>query len=1109
MLNRRYILHGIVGSGGMGSVYRATDRLTQSEVALKRLDHADDNRTLLALTHEFRLLASLRHPHIISVLDYGLDEGRHPYFTMEMLADATDVIQAPGDTVDLLLQVLQALAYLHRRGIIHRDLKPDNVLVTDGHVRLLDFGLSAQRDESQGRVGTLAYMAPETMRSGVADERSDLYAVGVLAYERIVGYPPFKVDNIYDVLSKAPDLKPLAGSPIAAVIEHLLRKDPSERYPSAPAAIDAILEAIGDRPEAEDATIRESYLQAARFVGRRAEMTRLTAALQAARNGRGSAWLVVGESGAGKSRLLDELRVHALVEGATVVRGQATSDAGASYPIWHEVLRRLCLLVEVSDPEASILKPLVTDIDLLLERPIPDAPELEPDAAQDRLLVTVESLVNRHEGTLVLLLEDLHWATPESLLVLHRLNQQAAELSLLLIGTCRSDEMPEIANLLPDMTPITLERLRPEEIRQLSSSILGKTVGEREPVVDLLQRETEGNVFFIIEVLRALAQEVGNLSQIGRMTLPQTVFADGIRTIVERRLDQVPPAARDLLKRAAVAGREVDLRLIDALPHDWLLLDDWLMACESAQVLTIEDQRWVFSHDKLREGLLDDLSDAEWVAINTELAHAIEAVYPRDPNTFPALVRHYQAAGDVDKEARYAALAGNRALRAAAYASAATFLERALVLGMDTPRLQRELGQAYSGLGQTDSARQHYESVAPPPAWIVPALLKQIAIQAWHRLTPLRLGRAGMEAIRAHEQLILVYYWNGKRLATIHRVLCMVNAAERVPPSPERVRAYASLAVAGRLMIPPLGRYYEGRMQTAARQIDDPLSLASALRNSLISSTGTGQWETARANSAEALRIASEYGDYRIMGDVIEFRRYIAWYQGDVNTAAAEAQNLLKLSRRSQNTQHQAWALCSLAFDYLRRDQIADAIHHFLQGIDLHNDDSASGHLLLSYGGLGMAYLFQDDTDFAHDCADRVVALIHNSPPLSSSSLNGYVGMVTVYLHLWQRGLVSEQRVREGLHLLKRYASGFPIGQPDLWRLRGVYAAGRGQRTRAEAAFTRSLRLAQRLGMRHAEADTLLDRGRSLDDRFALDMAANLAQNLGLTLILRQIESLR
>ncbi|MEM7533734.1 MAG: serine/threonine-protein kinase [Chloroflexota bacterium] len=180
--NRRYRLHQRLGQGGMGVVYQATDKLTGDTIALKQVEKLPkqalssgmaEEDLRLALAHEFQIMAGLRHPNIISVLDYGFDvtsadAETQPFYTMTYLPDGQTILDAAQDhplayQLDLIQQLLQALAYLHRREVLHRDLKPANVLVHQDTVCLLDFGLAVTRDEASvfGSAGTPLYMAPE------------------------------------------------------------------------------------------------------------------------------------------------------------------------------------------------------------------------------------------------------------------------------------------------------------------------------------------------------------------------------------------------------------------------------------------------------------------------------------------------------------------------------------------------------------------------------------------------------------------------------------------------------------------------------------------------------------------------------------------------------------------------------------------------------------------------------------------------------------------------------------------------------------------------------------------------------------------------------------
>ncbi|MCZ7542012.1 MAG: AAA family ATPase [Anaerolineae bacterium] len=332
-------------------------------------------------------------------------------------------------------------------------------------------------------------------------------------------------------------------------------------------------------------------MQASRFVGRKTELKQLEAALRAASDARGSAWLVAGESGVGKSRLLNELRIRALVQGAVVLRGEEVVEGGAPYQLWREPVRRLALSTELSDLEVGVLAEIARDLGDLLGRAVAQAPELEVKARQQRLTLTIADLFRRQSAPVLLLLEDLQWSV-ESLEPLRQLNLIKDELPLLIVCSYRDDERPTLPDELPSMQKLKLERLDTESIAELSVSMLGEA-GRRPQVLDLLQRETEGNVFFLVEVVRTLAEEAGSLSDVGRLTLPRHVFAEGIQTVVRRRLQRVPESAKELLKAAAVVGRRLDAKVLEALAPG-ANLDAWVTVCANVAVLGLPGRELAF-----------------------------------------------------------------------------------------------------------------------------------------------------------------------------------------------------------------------------------------------------------------------------------------------------------------------------------------------------------------------------------------------------------------------------------------------------------------------------------------------------------------------------------
>ncbi|MCP4995003.1 MAG: tetratricopeptide repeat protein, partial [Gammaproteobacteria bacterium] len=464
---------------------------------------------------------------------------------------------------------------------------------------------------------------------------------------------------------------------LAQVIAKLLVKEPKARYQRAAEVLIDLNATLGEAEPVESEAIRESYLQAATFVGRVAEMGQLTAALGQVQAGSGAVWLIGGESGVGKTRLVDELRIQAMIKGIAVLRGQAVEGGGLPFQVWREPSRRLLLLQEVSDLQARVLKDIVSDIERLLDREIPDAPPVTGAAYQQRLIGSIVDLFRDLSIPTLLILEDLQWVG-ESLTVLQHLQRVIEQVPyLLIVGSYRDDERPTLANDLPGAQTLHLARLNEAEVAQLSRAMLGEA-GQNPQMTGLLTSETEGNTFFIVEVMRALAEESGSLDAIGKMTLPTDVFTQGMQHILQRRIQQVPAAAQALLRLAAVVGRQLDEQLL-ALWADTSQLEEWLQTCADEAILSIRDQTWFFAHDKLRETILSDLQDAEHPRLHRQVAEAIEQVYPDDASYDEVLLEHWHQARDLDKEIHYLNPVAEHLIQITAdYARAHILLERGL-----------------------------------------------------------------------------------------------------------------------------------------------------------------------------------------------------------------------------------------------------------------------------------------------------------------------------------------------------------------------------------------------------------------------------------------------
>ncbi|HEX3873420.1 MAG TPA: protein kinase [Solirubrobacteraceae bacterium] len=266
LLNGRYRLDEQVGIGGMARVYRGFDIVLERQVAVKTLNRevASDSDPLERFRREARAVARLSHPHIVTVIDAGEDDGT-PYIVFEYIEGETlkQRIRRLGkldipEAVAYAIELARALGAAHEAHIVHRDVKPQNVLINgDGRALITDFGIARTLTEqgltADGRVlGTTDYVSPEQALGRPVTGQSDIYALGVVLFEMLTGEVPFSAENQVAVAMKhvreeLPDVqqrRPEVSAGLAAVIDRATAKDVRQRYPDAAAMIADLSEAL-------------------------------------------------------------------------------------------------------------------------------------------------------------------------------------------------------------------------------------------------------------------------------------------------------------------------------------------------------------------------------------------------------------------------------------------------------------------------------------------------------------------------------------------------------------------------------------------------------------------------------------------------------------------------------------------------------------------------------------------------------------------------------------------------------------------------------------------------------------------------------------------------
>ena len=658
------------------------------------------------------------------------------------------------------------------------------------------------------------------------------------------------------------------------------------------------------------------------FVGRAGELAALTADLDAAVGGRGGVVLVAGEPGIGKTRLSEELAARAAARGAVVLWGRCWEGAGApSFWPWVQVVRGY-VQVQAGDPAslrhdlgagAADIAQLVPAVhDCIPDLPVP--PPLEPEAARFRLFDSLTGFLRTAAARrpLLVVLDDLHWADVPSLALLRFMSRELEGTGPLVVGSYRQSEVGQGHPLLAAVADLTrgqhrwllLGGLGQRDVASFVALVAGA-----EPSAELaaeVYRQTDGNPFFVTEVVRLLASQ-GRLDPAARgAAVLEGGLPEGVRAVVAERLGRLSDDCRRILEVAAVVGRDFELRVLQ--PASGLDTERLLALLEEAEAVRVVGavpdglSRWRFAHALVREVLYEGLLAARRVHLHRLVGEALEAVYAADPGPHLAELAHHlveAAPGSEEtaaKAVQMATLAGRRALEVLAWEDAAELFERALAALELTERpgpqqrceLLLAVGEARMAASDVPAARIAYQQAGE--------LARRIG-------SPEALARAGLGLGSEFTSGIV----DPAQVGLLEEALTALGEAD----SPQRARVLAGLARA-LVSTPQVERRLalsEDAVQMA-RRLGDPAALAAALFGRHLAIWGSERAEVAGerlAIATEVVGLAEQIGD-RAMAlrgrglrriDLLELGDLVG-YDADLAAAERAAAELRQLRYRWQ-----------------------------------------------------------------------------------------------------------------------------------------------------------------------------------------------------------------
>ena len=664
-------------------------------------------------------------------------EGGRTYFTMEYVPGQTFLQYVrPGLGVDEprllkgLAQLATGLSFLHGKGKLHRDVKPSNVLVTpEERVVLLDFGLATEIEasklgESIESAGTPEYMSPEQARCEPLSVASDWYSVGVMLYQALTGRLPFSRKE----LAASPDrsrfpspleVEPGVSAELSALCMSLLAHDPRRRAGAKELA--AIEGAVPSTPPAPAGSSSVLF-------GRETELEQLESTLARVLGGEGVTVLLDGNSGVGKTSLVEHFLAREQSEDLTVLRGRCYEREQVPYQGIDTLVDDVCRLLNGLDAVTaeSVLPrhmgalarlfPVLERVPLVAARSAGDRfASADERETRRRAFAALREMLARiaDRRTLVVHIDDLQWGDLDTAGLLRDLLQPPDAPIMLLILAYRSEDQDRSSCLkLLATEPIGAEaRLHLGPLsRAAAEALIRELLPSREQSVDVgqLVSEAGGNPFLLHEVARfAGDQKAGEQSP-----------SIDVHAALGSRIDHLPPAALELLQIISVAGHPITesvargaAALAGSVTEAWhLLISEHLV-----RVSGPPNERLVEAfHDRVRETVLASTPPQRARACHRSLATALEQAGGADPEV---LARHHEAAQNPERALTCTLMAARQASEALAFDRAARLLKHAVDLaGREYPQrleLLRDLADALGNAGRCiDSAEVYLDAAA-------------------------------------------------------------------------------------------------------------------------------------------------------------------------------------------------------------------------------------------------------------------------------------------------------------------------------------------------------------------------------------------------------------
>lgn len=779
ILAGKYKILRLIGEGGMGVVWLAENIKNKEQVAIKIIKEkfrSKQVKNLLFFKKEADILQGLEHPQVGKLIEFDFSDS-HFFIVMEYIEGVTLHEYLDKEShfdidvfFDIAIQISEIFNYIHSLNILHCDIKPNNIILQQKNnklvVKILDFGI-ARLLPLEGTVftrsiGTCSYLSPE--QSGFlrrkVDHRSDLYSIGIIFYHMLAGVLPYVEEDIYKLMylhiasepeqisKRNPEVPPI----LEKIIIKLLSKDIEDRYSDAK-ALSKDLKLAKERWEAKDYdsdfSLGQTYTSTNKiipvpFIGRDKELNILKRAFDKSKRNFGSVILVEGESGIGKTHLVDVFQEYVIKNGGIFISAN-NHEYDQKEPLKSIVTAMdrfidiISLLPEERKKElietinknlgqsGNLIIPTIPGIKRFLThtQKIENLSDNSERKRFDNILIKTLLALSTSSRAVVLFIDNIQWADLGTLQFIENYIQFASCSNVLIVANVRtpydtdSEELPYLNEIRNQVETIILPPHERKHVREILNPIVGDDHEKIETLSDAIIMKTGGNIQFIKEVIQLLNKnsyfkndKSFNITDLNKLSISETQLE-----LIKDTILNIPTQVKLLFSYMAVMGREViisDLfECFSSIKREDLISAISLGTEEG--IINIRENRLSFNHGSFQNIFYRSLPDSEICEIHEKIAIFYEL--SESQNIF-TLAYHYSKTINREKALNYMIMAGEKALEERSFTDALSWFKKALDLNRNIEisddyivRIRIGMGLSNSYLGNNKEARDFFYQV--------------------------------------------------------------------------------------------------------------------------------------------------------------------------------------------------------------------------------------------------------------------------------------------------------------------------------------------------------------------------------------------------------------